>query len=64
MLDGEDNTKQQCSAGDGKSKYKAENVDVRGYVNAESTNKGRRALYVDSDSSVSLRQPDESTNNF
>lgn len=51
MLDDEDNTKQQCGADDGKSKYRAERADVRGYVYAQGTNKDD-ALYVDSDSTI------------
>lgn len=47
----DDNANRRCGAGDGKSKYKAERADVRGYVYAESTNKDD-ALYIDSDSTV------------
>ncbi len=52
VLDDDDNVNRRCRAGDGKSKYKAERADVRGYVYVESTNKDD-ALYVDSDSTVS-----------
>lgn len=52
MVLDDDNANQRCGAGDGKSKYKAEGADVRGYVYAESNNKDD-ALYVDSDSTIS-----------
>jgi hypothetical protein len=52
VLNDEENMSRQCGAGDGKSKYKAESADVKGYVYAESTSKDD-ALYVDSGSTVS-----------
>lgn len=52
VLDDDGNAEGECGAGDGKSRYKAENADVKGYVYVESTNEDD-ALYVDSDSLVS-----------
>ena len=52
VLDGDDEANRRCGAGDGRSRYRAERADVRGYVYAESTNEDD-ALYVDSDSTVS-----------
>lgn len=52
VLDDDGNAEGECGAGDGKSRYRAENTEVKGYVYAESTNTDD-ALYVDSDSRVS-----------
>lgn len=52
VLDDDRNADQGCGAGDGKSRYRAESADVRGYVYAESANEDD-ALYVDSGSLVS-----------